>query len=121
MNSNNPPGLKLGWIGTGRMGYAMAARLLKAGHSLTVYNRTRAKAEPLKALGAEIAHSPASLAHCDIVFTMVSASPDLIEVVCGPQGVLSTQSAPRLLIDCSSVSEEASAQVRAEALESGTQ
>jgi 3-hydroxyisobutyrate dehydrogenase-like beta-hydroxyacid dehydrogenase len=121
MNRNTPPGLKLGWIGTGRMGYAMAARLLRAGHSLTIYNRTRSKAEPLKALGAELVQSPASLANCDIVFTMVSASPDLVEVVCGPQGVLSTQSAPRLLIDCSSVSEVASALVRAEALKSGTQ
>lgn len=121
MNRNNSPGLKLGWIGTGRMGYAMAARLLRAGHSLTIYNRTRAKAEPLQALGAQLAHSPASLANCDIVFTMVSASPDLIEVICGPQGVLSGQGAPRLLIDCSSVSEEASAKVRAEALKSGMQ
>jgi 3-hydroxyisobutyrate dehydrogenase len=121
MNRNNPQGLKLGWIGTGRMGYAMAARLLKAGHRLAVYNRTRSKAEPLQALGAELAASPASLADCDIVFTMVTASPDLIEVICGPAGVLSTPRAPRLLVDCSSVSEEASAQVRAEASKRGTQ
>jgi 3-hydroxyisobutyrate dehydrogenase len=111
---------RLGWIGTGRMGYAMAARLLQAGCQVTIYNRTRAKAEPLRALGASIVDSPADLADCDIVFTSVSASPDLLGVIQGPQGLLTAQRAPKLLIDCSSVSEEASSQVRAEAARRGT-
>jgi 3-hydroxyisobutyrate dehydrogenase len=112
---------RLGWIGTGRMGYAMAARLLRAGCQMKVYNRTRAKAEPLQALGASIVDSPAGLADCDIVFTSVSTSDDLLSVIRGPQGLLSAGRGPKLLIDCSSVSEEASTQARAEAAKHGTQ
>lgn len=112
---------RLGWIGTGRMGYAMAVRLLRAGCQMKVYNRTRAKAEPLQALGASIVDSPADLADCDIVFTSVSASADLLSVICGPGGLLTAQRAPQLLVDCSSVSEEASAQARAEAHKRGAQ
>jgi 3-hydroxyisobutyrate dehydrogenase-like beta-hydroxyacid dehydrogenase len=112
---------RLGWIGTGRMGYAMAARLLRAGCQMTVYNRTRAKALPLQALGASIVDSPADLGACDIVFTSVSTSEDLTSVIGGPRGLLAGPKAPRLLIDCSSVSEEASAQVRAEAGRRGMQ
>jgi 3-hydroxyisobutyrate dehydrogenase len=110
---------RLGWIGTGRMGYAMAARLLRVGCQMSIYNRTRAKAEALEALGASIVDSPAALAGCDIVFTSVSASADLISVISGPQGLLTAKQTPQLLIDTSSVSEEASAQVRAEAAKRG--
>ncbi|MFP3914430.1 MAG: NAD(P)-binding domain-containing protein, partial [Actinomycetota bacterium] len=46
------PRPKIGWIGTGRMGYAMVQRLLKAGHDVSVWNRTRSKAEPLTEEGA---------------------------------------------------------------------
>lgn len=112
---------QLGWIGTGRMGYAMAARLLRAGYQVYVYNRTPAKAEPLQVLNAVVVDSPAALANCDIVFTMVSASDDLRSVICGPNGLLSGTSTPRLLVDCSSVSQEASAEVRGAARERGTQ
>jgi 3-hydroxyisobutyrate dehydrogenase len=115
------PRYRLGWVGTGRMGYAMAARLLRAGCQMTVYNRTRAKAEPLAALGATIVGSPAELADCDIVFTSVSGSDDLVSVTSGPGGVFTAQRVPKLLIDCSSVSEEASAQVRAAAAKRGAQ
>ena len=122
MATHNPlQGLELGWIGTGRMGYAMVARLLRAGCRVSVYNRTRAKAEPLRALGAAVVDSPAALAGCDIVFTMISNSCDLVSVTIGPQGLFASGRAPRLLIDCSSVSEEASAEVRAEASKRGTQ
>jgi len=114
-------GYRLGWIGTGRMGYAMAARLLRAGCQVAVYNRTRAKAEPLAALGASIVDSPAELAGCDIVFTSVSTSDDLISVITGPRGLLTAKQSPKLLVDTSSVSEEASAQVRAEAAKRGAQ
>jgi len=112
--------LKLGWIGTGRMGYAMVARLLKHGCDVAVYNRTRSKAEPLTALGATVVNSPADLANRDIVFTMVSGPDDLIEVVSGASGVLSHKNhAPKLLVDCSSVSTEASAAVRKQAATRG--
>ncbi len=111
---------RLGWIGAGRMGYAMAERLLRAGCRVTIYNRTRAKAEPLAALGATVVGSPADVADCDIVFTSVSTSDDLISVTSGPRGLFTAQKVPKLLIDCSSVSEEASGQVRAEAAKRGT-
>jgi 3-hydroxyisobutyrate dehydrogenase len=112
--------LKLGWIGTGRMGYAMVSRLLKHGCDVAVYNRTRSKAEPLTALGATVVDSPADLANRDIVFTMVSGPDDLIEVVSGASGVLSHKNhAPKLLVDCSSVSTEASAAVRKQAATRG--
>ena len=103
---------KLGWIGAGRMGFAMAKRLLAAGCDVTVYNRTRAKAEPLEADGAGIVDIPAELADRDVVFTMVSSADDLYSVVCGEQGLLSGSATPKLLIDCSSVSEEGSQRVR---------
>jgi 3-hydroxyisobutyrate dehydrogenase-like beta-hydroxyacid dehydrogenase len=108
INSNHT----IGWIGTGRMGFAMAKRLLEAGCDVSVYNRTRAKAEPLAELGATIVDTPAELADRDIVFTMVSGPADLLQVVSGDEGVLSTLNTPRMLIDCSSVSEEASDEVR---------
>ena len=73
----------LGWIGTGRMGYAMAERLAKAGCDLTVWNRTREKAEPLAKYGAKIVGRPADLAGCDIVFCMVSTWDDVKEVMEG--------------------------------------
>ena len=112
---NNKHNLRLhnlGWIGTGRMGYAMASKLLEAGCDTAVYNRTRAKAEPLADSGARIVDIPAELADRDIVFTMVSGSDDLYSVVCGENGVLSGSDVPKLLIDCSSVSEEGSQRVR---------
>jgi len=105
----------IGWIGTGRMGYAMAKRLLQAGCDVTVYNRTRAKAEPLREYGAKLVDTPGELADRDIVFSMVTGPKDLISVISGERGLLSGQDTPRLLIDCSSVSAEASLEVRAAA------
>lgn len=103
----------IGWIGIGRMGYAMAERLAKGGADLTVWNRTRAKAEPLAALGAKIAGRIADLAACDIVFVMVSTWDDVREVVLGVEGLLSGPRAPRLVVECSSISLDGSAQLRA--------
>jgi 3-hydroxyisobutyrate dehydrogenase-like beta-hydroxyacid dehydrogenase len=84
-----------------------------------VYNRTRSKAEPLAQLGAKIVDSPADLSARDIVFTMVAASDDLVSVALGPTGLLTRKgAAPRILVDSSTVSQEASQEVRnvAEAL-----
>ncbi len=111
-NEQNLRSHKLGWIGAGRMGFAMAKRLLDAGCDVTIYNRTRAKAEPLATDGGRIVDIPAELADRDIVFTMVSSADDLFSVVCGDQGLLSGSATPKLLIDCSSVSEEGSRRVR---------
>jgi len=104
---------RLGWIGIGRMGYAMAERLAKAGADVTVWNRTRAKAEPLAARGAKIADRVADLAACDVVFVMVSTWDDVKEVVTGPGGLLSGAAAPKLVVECSSISLEGSAELRA--------
>jgi 3-hydroxyisobutyrate dehydrogenase len=111
---------KIGWIGTGRMGFAMARRLLQSGREIEVYNRTRSKAEPLEEWGGRTVDRPAELAHCDIVFTMVSGPADLQEVICGSTGLLSVSSTPQLVIDCSSVSEAGSMQVRNALAERGT-
>ena len=95
--------LKIGWIGAGRMGYEMALRLAKAGCDLTVYNRTRAKAEPLAKYGAKIATRVTELAGCDVVFCIVSTYADVKEVVAGKGGLLSQakakgkRTAPRIL------------------------
>ena len=95
---------KLGWIGTGRMGYALARRLLEAGCNLSVYNRTRRKAEPLSDLGARIVDSPADLADRDIVFTMVAGPKDVLDVTVGKQGVLASDTvAPKILIDSTTI------------------
>ena len=106
--------LRLGWIGTGRMGYEMAARLAQGGGDVTVWNRTRAKAEPLTGHGAKIATSLADLAACDIVFCMVSTWDDVRQVVAGPNGLLSGKGKlPRMVVECSSISLEGSAELRA--------
>jgi len=113
------PKHKIGWIGTGRMGYAMVSRLLQAGCDVAVYNRTRTKAEPLAEHGASIVDTPAELADRDIVFSMVSGPDDLLAVVCGNMGLLSADTVPQLLVDCSSVSEEGSIRVREAMTERG--
>src|SRR4249920_2488538 len=106
---------KIGWIGIGRMGYAMAERLAKAGADITVWNRTRAKAAPLAAMGAKVAGQLTELAACEIVFVMVSAWKDVESVIMGPSGLLSgaTSVKPKLIVECSSISVDGSAQLRA--------
>ena len=112
---------RIGWIGTGRMGHAMAERLLLAGRDVHVWNRTRAKAEDLREIGAVIVDSVADLAGRDLVFTMVSADADLEHVTLGEGGILRQQQVPKILIDSSTVSAETSARIRAEAESRGTQ
>jgi 3-hydroxyisobutyrate dehydrogenase len=105
---------RIGWIGIGRMGYAMAERLANAGADLSVWNRTRSKAEPLTAAGAKIATALPELAACEVVFCMVSTWDDVREVIAGPGGLLSDPTrAPKLVIECSSISLEGSAELRA--------
>ncbi len=107
--------LKIGWIGTGRMGIEMAARLAKGGADVLAWNRTKAKAEPLTKYGAKIANGLAELAACDAVFCMVSTWDDVKEVIAGPAGLLSGVKGgakPRCVIECSSISLEGSAELR---------
>jgi len=112
---------RLGWVGTGRMGSSLASRLLKAGCDVAVYNRTKAKTEPLADLGATVVDSPRDLADREIVFTMVSGPADFKEVVCGEHGLLADEDhAPHVIVDSTTVSPAASAEVRRETERRGT-
>ena len=118
---NERGGASLGWVGTGRMGYALVGRLLDAGHHVAVYNRTRAKAEPLAERGATIVDTPAELADRDIVFTMVGGPADFREVVLGTDGLVAGNgSVPGVIVDSTTISQSSSIEVRAAAGERGT-
>jgi 3-hydroxyisobutyrate dehydrogenase len=92
----------------------MVERLVKRGHAVEVWNRTRAKAEPLGAKGAKIAARLSDLADVDILFTMVSTGADLDEVVFGANGVLNGSGpAPRIMVDCTSIGADESQAIRA--------
>jgi 3-hydroxyisobutyrate dehydrogenase len=111
---------RLGWVGCGRMGLALATRLLEAGCDLAVYNRTRSKAEPLAKLGATIVEEPSDLADRQIVFTTLAGSADFEHVVAGPRGLLSDdRAAPAIVVDSTTISPEASENVRAKAAARG--
>jgi len=103
---------KIGWIGAGRMGSPMAERLLKAGYDVSIWNRTRAKAEPLAAKGGKVVDKLSELASCDIVFSIVSTGHDLEEVVFGKDGVASAGKLPKIMVDCSTISVDESAAIR---------
>src|SRR5262245_40899561 len=120
MATPNMKAHRLGWIGIGRMGYAMAERLAKAGCDITVWNRTRAKAEALAKSGAKVADALIDLAACDIVFTMVGTGKDVKEVLFGASGVLSRAGAkPKIVVDSTSISLEESAEIRAKLAKEG--
>ena len=90
----------IGWIGTGVMGVSMAKHLMTAGHPLVIHTRTRARAEPLLAAGAQWADSPLAVAErAEIVCSMVGYPEDVEVTHLGPQGTLSAAKAPALLID----------------------
>jgi 3-hydroxyisobutyrate dehydrogenase-like beta-hydroxyacid dehydrogenase len=110
--------VKLGWIGTGRMGYEMAARLAKGGCDLALWNRTRAKAEPLAKYGAKVVDTLPELAARDIVFCMVSTWEDVKQVM---QKLLAGSKKPKMVIECSSISLEGSAELRKMLQEKGIQ
>lgn len=99
----------IGWIGAGRMGYEMAARLAQGSADVLVWNRTRAKAEPLARHGAKIASQLSELAQRDIVFCMVAAWQDVKQVM---GELLAGKNQPRSVIECSSISLEGSAELR---------
>jgi 3-hydroxyisobutyrate dehydrogenase len=113
-------GHRLGWLGTGRMGSVLVRRLLAGGCDVAVYNRTRSKAEPLAADGATIVDSAAGLADRDIVFATVGTPQDLLDAVVGPAGLISGGGAPKIVVDASTISVEASQQVRDRLADHGT-
>ena len=103
-----PTDQKLGWIGTGRMGYAMAERLAKNGCEIAVWNRTKAKADPLSKYGAKVVNRLEELSTKDILFVMVSTYEDVKEVV----GKALAKGKPKMVVECSSISLEGSAELR---------
>ena len=103
-----PTDQKLGWIGTGRMGYAMAERLAKGGCDIAVWNRTKAKADPLSKYGAKVVNQLEELSTKDIVFVMVSTYEDVKDVVARAL----TKGKPKMVVECSSISLEGSAELR---------
>jgi 3-hydroxyisobutyrate dehydrogenase len=105
-------GQAIGWIGMGRMGSAMAERLVRAGHDVSIWNRTRAKAEPLAVLGAKVVDKPTDLSSVDVLFVMVSTGHDLDEVLFGPGGALTAAKVPPIVVDCSTIAVEESAALR---------
>src|SRR5713101_9834081 len=108
--------MKIGFIGLGIMGSRMAANLQKHGNSLVVFNRTRAKAEPLLGPCGTFSDSPAKLAEqVDVLFTML-ANPDAVEqAALGPDGFLNHLRPNALWVDCSSVNPSFSKKMAAEA------
>ena len=104
---------KIGWIGMGRMGYPMAERLLDAGYDVSIWNRTRAKAEPLAKKGGKIVDNLADLKNVDVLFSIVSTGKDLEEVYFGKTGVTGGGGkVPRVFVDCSTIAVEESAAIR---------
>ena len=103
---------RIGWIGLGRMGEAMVRRLAKAGHQVEVWNRTAAKALPLLESGVTVAASKQALASCDLVFTMISTTDDLKEVLFAEDGLVMGAVRPKVVVDSSSISQEGSAEIR---------
>ena len=117
----NGAALRVGWIGAGRMGGAMAIRVVNAGEDLTIWNRTATKAEPVAAAGGKIATSIAELRDRDVVFTMVSTGTDLEQVLLGEGGLLVEETRPEIVIDCSTVSTDTSAAIRTACADRGVE
>jgi 3-hydroxyisobutyrate dehydrogenase len=112
---------RIGWLGTGRMGLVLVRRLLAADLDVSVYNRTKARAEPLAADGATLVETAADLAAAPVVFVMVGTSADLVDAVLGPAGLMAGAQAPMIVVDLSTVSVEASRHVRQELAARGTE
>lgn len=104
---------KIGWIGMGRMGFPMAERLLKAGHDVSIWNRTRSKAEPLTKLGGKVVDKLFDLKDVDVLFSIVSAGKDLDQVYFGKNSVTGHGGKlPKIFVDCSTIAVEESATIR---------
>lgn len=108
----------VGFVGLGIMGQGMARNLIKAGYTVHVWNRTASKMEPLVAEGAQAAASPAAVAEqCPIVVTCVSDTPDVEAVILGEEGIIHGAKAGSLVIDCSTISPQATREIGAKLAE----
>src|SRR6266699_7030684 len=104
---------KIGWIGVGRMGLPMAERMLKAGYDLSIWNRTRSKAEPLTKLGGKVVDNLLELKDVDVLFSIVSTGKDLEQVYFGKNSVTGHGGKlPKIFVDCSTIAVEESASIR---------
>ena len=103
----------LGWLGTGRMGFAMADRLISSGLNLKVWNRTQSKAQPLADKGAQLANRLTNLASCDIVFMIRASAHEVEHVLFGTDGLLSGEDKPKIIVDSTSIGPTESADIRA--------
>jgi 3-hydroxyisobutyrate dehydrogenase len=113
---------KIGWIGMGRMGYPMAERLIKAGYDVAIWNRTRAKAEPLGKIGAEVVDKLFDLKSVDVLFSIVSTGKDLEEVYFGKNSVTGHGGRlPKIFVDCSTISVDESASIRTRIAQLGSE
>ena len=112
---------RIGWIGMGRMGYPMAERLLGAGYDVSIWNRTRAKAEPLAKARGKIVDHASDLAGVDVLFSIVSTGKDLEQVYFGADGVGTANKVPPIFVDCSTIAVEESAAIRSRLSERGAQ
>ena len=110
---------RIGWIGMGRMGYPMAERLLKAGYDVSIWNRTRSKAEPLAKIGGKVVDKLSDLSGMDVVFSIVAEGKDVEQVYFGKEGVLSTNKTPPIFVDCSTIAVEESVEIRKRLKERG--
>src|SRR5580692_7986353 len=98
---------KIGWIGMGRMGFPMAERLIKAGHDVTIWNRTRAKAEPLAKIGGKIVDHPSELKNVDVLFSILDTGKSVQAILYGKDGVSSQGGKmPPIVVDCSTIAVE---------------
>lgn len=97
--------MRVSFLGLGRMGLPMADRLLDAGFDLTLYNRTKEKADPLLSKGAHWSHTPGTAAkECDVVVTMVADDAALESLMTGPDGILDSLPEHAIHLSCSSIS-----------------
>jgi 3-hydroxyisobutyrate dehydrogenase len=112
--------MKVAFIGMGTMGAAMARNLLKAGHEVTVHNRTREREEPVVTAGARRAGSPKEAAgDAEIVITCVSDTPDVEAVVLGENGIIQGARAGALVVDMSTISPSVTRRIGAELAKKG--
>ena len=107
--------MKVAFIGMGTMGAAMALNLLKAGHEVTVHNRTRKREEPVAKAGARQSASPQEAArNAEIIVTCVSDTPDAEAVILGANGVIHGAPAGAIVVDMSTISPSATRRIGAE-------
>lgn len=114
--------MDVAFIGMGTMGVPMALNLIKAGHTVTVHNRTRDREIPLASAGAHRADSPQAAAkNAAVIITCVSNSEDVASVILGDRGVIHGASAGAIVVDMSTISPSVTRQIAATLAESGVQ